>query len=404
MKGIKNQKRGISLIVLVITIIVMIILASAIILSLRSSGIIGRANEAKTKSDAATKREAAAIKLAEYELGVQMGDIDGGAISANDYVKAELEKDGIDTSDMVVTAGGEIQVGLSEVAVALVEAGAKIGDTVTGYVLSTATTAKTVSTDGSENTCDPEDYVETDPIPASLTRDESITWKYFGIDENGEALIVGSVTSTTPKITLGGKGGYLNGPSTLKTICETMYSSEMGSARSITIEDVTRVLEYTGERGAYWEPENGDYVPTAKAKTINEIAAEIGYDMSNFSDSTPESGKEIGEYISDYYYINKTADASEYNTEMQSLIYPGSTTTNPTLTTTYWLSSPCVGADFIDSSAYFGVRYVYSTGVYAYYLFSSYADSFCYSCAVRPVVSLTSNVQVAYDGTTITLS
>jgi len=403
-KGIKNQKRGISLIVLVITIVVMIILASAIILSLRSSGIIGRANEAKTKSDAATKREAAAIKLAEYELGVQMGDIDGGAISANDYVKAELEKDGIDTSDMVVTAGGEIQVGLSEVAVALVEAGAKIGDTVTGYVLSTATTAKTVSTDGSENTCDPEDYVETDPIPASLTRDESITWKYFGINEKGEALIVGSVTSTTPKITLGGKGGYLNGPSTLKTICETMYSSEMGSARSITIEDVTRVLEYTGERGAYWEPENGDYVPTAKAKTINEIAAEIGYDMSNFSDSTPESGKEIGEYISDYYYINKTADASEYNTEMQSIIYPGTSTTNPTLTTTYWLSSPCVVAVFRGSCADFRVRFVRSTSVGASDVFNSYDGSYYDSYAVRPVVSLSSNVQVAYDGTTITLS
>ena len=405
MKGIKNQKRGISLIVLVITIVVMIILASAIILSLRSSGIIGRANEAKTKSDAATKREAAAIKLAEYELGVQMGDIDGGAISANDYVKAELEKDGIDTSDMVVTAGGEIQVGLSEVAVALVEAGAKIGDTVTGYVLSTATEAKTVSTDGSENTCDPEDYVETDPIPATgIARDESITWKYFGIDENGEALIVGSVTSTTPKITLGGKGGYLNGPSTLKTICETMYSSEMGTARSITIEDVTRVLEYTGERGSYYDPDTYEYTPMAKAKTINEIAAEIGYDMSNFSSSTPESGKEIGEYVADYYYINKTADASEYNTEMQNLIYPGSTTTNPTLTGTYWLSSPCVYANFYGSFAFFRVRCVYSTSVDAFNMFNSYGNSDYNSSAVRPVVSLSSNVQVAYDGTTITLS
>ena len=46
MKTKSNNKRGISLIVLVITIIVMIILAAAVILSLSSSGIIGRANEA----------------------------------------------------------------------------------------------------------------------------------------------------------------------------------------------------------------------------------------------------------------------------------------------------------------------------------------------------------------------
>ena len=46
MKTKSKNKRGISLIVLVITIIVMIILAAAVILSLSSSGIIGRANEA----------------------------------------------------------------------------------------------------------------------------------------------------------------------------------------------------------------------------------------------------------------------------------------------------------------------------------------------------------------------
>jgi len=89
---------------------------------------------------------------------------------------------------------------------------------------------------------------------------------------------------------------------------------------------------------------------------------------------------------------------------MQSLIYPGSTTTNPTLTTTYWLSSPCVNAYFDGSCAYFGVRCVGSTNVGAYDVFYSYDDSSSDSYAVRPVVSLTSNVQVAYDGTTITLS
>jgi len=400
MKGIKNKK-GISLIVLVITIIVMIILASAIILSLRSSGIIGRANEAKTKSDEATLREAASIKLAEYELGIQMGEIDGSTISANAYVKAELENDRIDTTGLAITVDGDIQTGLSEVAVALVGVGAKIGDTVTGYVLSTEASSKTVITDGKEIIGY---YVYDSPQPASVTRDENITWKYFGIDENGEALIVGSVTDTTPKVLLGGEGGYLNGPSTLKTICETMYSNEMGTARSITIEDVTRVLEYTGEKGAY-DDTSCTYTPTAKAKTINEIAKEIGYDMSNFASSTPESGKEIGEYESDYHYINKTNDASEYNTERQDIIYPASS--NTALTSTYWLSSPCVYANFFDNYAFYGVRYVDSNHVYSFSLFCSLDGlngALCSKLAVRPVVKLKSNINVSYDGTTITLS
>ena len=42
----KNNKKAISLIVLVITIIVMIILAGAIIISLNNAGIINKANKA----------------------------------------------------------------------------------------------------------------------------------------------------------------------------------------------------------------------------------------------------------------------------------------------------------------------------------------------------------------------
>ena len=43
---IRKTKKGISLIVLVITIIVMIILAAAIVITLSNSGIINKANEA----------------------------------------------------------------------------------------------------------------------------------------------------------------------------------------------------------------------------------------------------------------------------------------------------------------------------------------------------------------------
>ena len=61
-----KQKKGISLIVLIITIIVMIILAAAIILSLSSSGIIGKANEAKIANDIANlKEQAESVKIDE---------------------------------------------------------------------------------------------------------------------------------------------------------------------------------------------------------------------------------------------------------------------------------------------------------------------------------------------------
>ena len=50
MKKVLKNKRGISLIVLVITIIIMIILAAAVILSLNSSNIVNKAKDAVEKA------------------------------------------------------------------------------------------------------------------------------------------------------------------------------------------------------------------------------------------------------------------------------------------------------------------------------------------------------------------
>ena len=113
----KENKRGISLIVLVITIIVMIILATAIILSLSSSGIIGKANKAVTDTNNANKKELAGLLMAEYELGVQTGDIDPAVTSLREYVKEEMENASVDTSDVAITEDGNVLVGLNKVAV-----------------------------------------------------------------------------------------------------------------------------------------------------------------------------------------------------------------------------------------------------------------------------------------------
>jgi len=380
MKEFSKNKRGISLIVLVITIIVMIILATAIILSLNSSDIIGKANEAKTSSDTANKKAAASVLLAEYELAVVNGET---TKTASEYVKEGLAAQGIDASDIAITEDGEILVGTAAL---FINNEVPIGTTVTGYKLSQAASAKTYTTSGEENTS------ESDPIPATITRDESITWKYFGIDENGEALIVGSVTASSPKITLGGKGGYLNGPSTLKTICETMYSSEMGTARSMDWEDVTRILEYEGHEGTY-DDADGNEIKTDKALTIGEIETKLGTTLSERS--TPD-GSDIANFKSDYVSLPKTSTDIKAGDTEKSLVYQS---------TAYWLASPCVNALFTDDYADFDVRCVDSTYVSMHMMFDSTVCDYGGSeCAVRPVVSLSSNVQVAYDGTTVTLS
>ena len=72
---IHKTKEGVSLIVLVITIIVMIVLAGAVILALNNSGIIGKANIGRAKSDLSTLMEEVQVKAAERKLNGL--DVDG---------------------------------------------------------------------------------------------------------------------------------------------------------------------------------------------------------------------------------------------------------------------------------------------------------------------------------------
>ncbi len=94
----KNNKQAISLIVLVITIIVMIVLAGAIILSLNNAGIINKASEAVEKTNEATVNELAQTKWAEAYLKTNKSQE-----ALEEYVLTELEKAGIDIDEYSIT-------------------------------------------------------------------------------------------------------------------------------------------------------------------------------------------------------------------------------------------------------------------------------------------------------------
>ena len=393
-----NNKKGISLIVLVITIIVMIVLATAIILSLQSSGIIGRANEAREDSDNANLAEAAGLKLAEYELAVQSGEINPNEISANDYVKSKLEN--MDVSKLAISKDGEILTGLSKIAVEFVERGVNIGDEVTNYILDTSAEAKSYTTSGKENTADT--YAEeTDPQSVIITRqdDDKISWRYFGIDENGDALIVANITSDLVKMRIGGKSGWLYGPDELNKICKALYSSNMGTARSINVDDVTRVLEYTGQLGGYRSSIDGEQVETAPL-TIGEIISQRGEPaLTEITNEYTPDGKDINTYKSNHYDIGKTHDISEYNQKRANLIFPGEGTK-----IWYWLADASTYAFFDDETVSFLVRSVnesYVDGIIVYDPGCSNYDE----ALIRPVVALSDNVKIdSYTGSSVTIS
>ena len=376
-------KGGISLIVLVITIIVMIILAAAIILSLSNSGIISKANKAKTDSDTANLKEYVNTLRAEWEL--MTAEEQTAAGSFVDYANSKLAEKGYKRE---LAADGETV--MNENATAAVKAGIKVGDVVTGYTLDVAT----YTTDGSENTCDQNSNTETNPQPQTVTTNTDITWKYLGVNANGELEIMADLSTTTvaeanTKVTLSGKGGYLKGPEMLNTICEKLYSKDgVGTARSMNIDDVNNILGYTGPKGAYYDT-NGNTVTTAEPLKIGDIENKLGTTLSKRI--TPD-GKDIGSYYSDYYNIIKTSEnITNSDDKTKSLVYNAKNT--------YWLASPCVYAFFDGSLARFGVRCVVSSTVYAYLMFFSRGNSIYDSYAVRPIVTLNSNVTLTKDTT-----
>ncbi|MBR6688485.1 MAG: type II secretion system protein [Clostridia bacterium] len=97
-----QKKNGISLIVLVITIIVMIILAASIVITLSNTGVINRANEAVDKTNEKQVQALAALTWAD----VYMDNLRGQDLI--DKVTEELAKQGVTTDkwDITITDTG----------------------------------------------------------------------------------------------------------------------------------------------------------------------------------------------------------------------------------------------------------------------------------------------------------
>ena len=96
-----RRKQGISLIVLVITIIVMVILAASVIISLNNAGIINKANDAVDKTNASEVQNLATLAWAEEFMSGKRGDSLKEAVL--DALKDYTDKYDVEVSDTGVS-------------------------------------------------------------------------------------------------------------------------------------------------------------------------------------------------------------------------------------------------------------------------------------------------------------
>lgn len=424
MQGVKKKERsnkGITLIALVITIIVLLILAGVTIATLTGeNGILTQANKAKTETIKGSAEEKVQLEVlgsygtnGEIELSTLNDNLKNN-IPGLTYNGSEISEDilGDDRNRIeklpatVVVDGVKVVI---KADIVEIPEGLSVGDTVT-YVPADATypwLAK-YSGDSSDSTLD-----------NTSDNYKMASWRVFNINEDGTIDLI-AAQPTTGTVYLGDAQGYNNAVKLLNDACNTLYgnSAKGISGRSINIEDIEGKMtdealngtdgayNYTNDAVKYNEQVSSAYTsykiyPSIYAQEnlsiINGNKNTNGLGMSEQTtfieptDGGATSGKvtnatSIQPYIT-YWYKNSSFMQSAFQGKgtgtlnvNYNLIMPKGTST------TYWVASRCVA--FHSSYCDFDVRYVDSGRMYVHWLYASHGRADSISLALCPVISL----------------
>lgn len=413
-----NKQKGITLISLVITVIILLILATvAINLAVDSNGLFGKAGQASNKWNESVATEESALN----------GLI--GTLDEMTYVHSWTR-----TGDQVTCShcGLTYTIGVSTINYVpdfptenVVLSGEKSG-TGTDQVIYDVTATSKLDTNKSVATAEnnaekQEGYVVEKAIKvenkndAKLIAAEAIDknigeeiWVVLGIeDEDGdginESLLITSLEPVS-HIAFNGAAAYNYGPDELETICRKLYSSSTGTARSMTIEDVNEALRYPPEGGMYYD--GSSYQTTGDFTTkLNELGSVWESIIGSRTPDGTNTKTALGEYPLDGYAYRVAGDYLVPMTDMSDTTHPSSEITNElnlifgsSRNYVYWLASRGVAVGYVGNGfyAFFGPGRV--DGGFAYSFdstFNSDGGEGDASYPVRPVVSLKSEIPTA---------
>ena len=335
MKKILKNTKGITLVALVITIIILLILAGISISALTNTGIFQKAKDAKQKSeDAALDQN---TKLDEYEneldkyLPEQGGEklvdkVNDGTIKVGDYIS--YTPDGASTENI-----------LQELA------------TYSG------------NTDSKKNT--------TSTLTQEIDKETGLKWRVLDVKDGKVRLI--SDRPTTSIITLYGAKGYNNAVYLLDKTCKTLYNNSKlaSNVQNLKIEDIQDHLAYdytqytnpnfdTLKYGGTKEYTTYKNYPNIFAKEKTGWVDGIqGAELSLSEQTTPinETKTTANEKIkitqTNWY---KTMSANDFNGDSKEMYYKLFINNGEKNYNAYWMSSRCVHAE--SDRATFRVRCV----------------------------------------------
>ena len=239
-------------------------------------------------------------------------------------------------------------------------------------------------------------------------------WVVFGREDSNkdgkyETLLITTLAPSTEKLKLGENGNktkcaelYNTGKEQVEAKVKELYGD---NARAITIEDINRTLGYTPVGGMYhdgsqWQT-TGNF--TTKLKDLGETWTKIvNYNTNNcegvfYTPAHPEgisdNGAELGEYVLDSYWYSRSSVPKDTCNVAKNLVF-GTDSSNYF----YWLATFVVcaknaGLWLNQDYAIFAATYVgnWCAGNIVEF-FKSYGDSFEYEIAVRALISLRSEI------------
>ena len=358
MKKILKNTKGITLVALVITIVILLILAGISISALTNTGIFQMAKDAKQKSEDAELDQN--TKLDEYE-----NEIDKYITKAKSLAKA------VKVGDYV----------------------AYKPDKLDDNALTTLKTNLKNYSGASDNTTN-----------SAIARDDSLRWRVLDIDEKTGAVRLISAAPTSSKVALGGYNGYNNAVKLLDDACSTLYNSKLATkVQNLKIEDIQDKMkekDYSKLYSEYGKPP----IPPENKKYPSILSQEKNQKV-NGKEGTLDLSKQDN-------YINQTDVLEANSLELKTTVWAKIGENGPEVLTaddfegddgqiysdmfckdyTYWMSSRCVNAT--SGIAGFFVRYVNSGYVIALSLYGSYDYGESSTYAFRPCITLNSNVQV----------
>lgn len=368
----RKTQKGITLVALIITIIVLLILSVVTIQTISGDGIIAHAKNARDEYEKEQRRE---------------GDM-------LDYYEAYLEG----------TVGKWVQDGttLKKATETGTILEVKIGDKVNYNELSDG--VKIHSIESTEiGRPSGNDNIE--------LKTEDLEWRILGTNSDGELELI-STNATDGTLAFYGEIGYLNGETVLDTTCNVLYGQGIGakSARSLNVKDINKLGNYDPTRndnsgyGSLWRYK---YDITAE-KIQYSKSTDNGRTWARYIDTEYSSFKQPGEKIIDssnisqiaelkstyysYTVADKVTSRTEDGNSIASLITQGEKNVTTGTYMAQWLASQNIWCN--TKCANFSLFFLHSGNVGTDVMWNSYGYASWPAYKIRPVVTLSSDVQL----------